>query len=208
MSLDRNYQEVLNLLFVSPGLHFTVLKTEKILQFWGKYSPRAWHVVKRIHDDSNEWISALRIWNNRESGNEASYNRPAWILVLFRVESISISLSGRLSATNFPRACHLQENANPISDYSHISIESSFYFSLSLSLTSVLKNQLHRYFYIWPYVTTDKEHKNKAQEEKTRKMHSWNTNNDDDALKKKKEKKKKLHSDWLVQGTQRGIRCG
>ncbi|KAF3427352.1 hypothetical protein E2986_12131 [Frieseomelitta varia] len=29
---------VINLLFVLPGLYFNILKTEKILQFWAKYS--------------------------------------------------------------------------------------------------------------------------------------------------------------------------
>ena len=36
ISLDRNYEEVLNLLFVLPGLYFNILKTEGILQFWDK----------------------------------------------------------------------------------------------------------------------------------------------------------------------------
>ena len=31
-------------LFVLPGLYLDVLKTEEILQFWAKYSRRAWHV--------------------------------------------------------------------------------------------------------------------------------------------------------------------
>ena len=36
--LDRNYYylKVINLLFVLPGLYSNILKTEKILQFWGK----------------------------------------------------------------------------------------------------------------------------------------------------------------------------
>ena len=36
ISLDRNYREVINLLFVLPGLYLNILKTEKILQFWDK----------------------------------------------------------------------------------------------------------------------------------------------------------------------------
>ena len=37
ISLNRNYQEVINLLFALPfGLYLNVLKTEKILQFWDK----------------------------------------------------------------------------------------------------------------------------------------------------------------------------
>ena len=103
-----------------------------------------------------------------------------------------------MSATNFPRACHLWANANPISDYSlDISIESRFLsFSLSLSFplhpcsvswkTSYIVTSIYR----WSYVTTDKEDENKVQEEKTRKVYSWNTNNDDDALKKKERGKK------------------
>ena len=35
ISLDTNYQKVINLLFVLPGLYFSILKTEKILQFFG-----------------------------------------------------------------------------------------------------------------------------------------------------------------------------
>ena len=34
LELARNYWEVINLLFVLPGLYLNVLKTEKILQFW------------------------------------------------------------------------------------------------------------------------------------------------------------------------------
>ena len=52
ISLDRNYQEVMNLLFVSPGLYLNIyliyLNTysEEILQFWEtKYCRRAWHVI-------------------------------------------------------------------------------------------------------------------------------------------------------------------
>ena len=41
----RNYWEVINLLFILPGLYLNILKTEKILQFWAKYSRRAWHVI-------------------------------------------------------------------------------------------------------------------------------------------------------------------
>ena len=33
ISLDRNYRDAINLLFVSPGLYLNVLKAEKILQF-------------------------------------------------------------------------------------------------------------------------------------------------------------------------------
>ena len=36
ISLDRNYREAINLLFVLPGLCLNILKTEKILQFWDK----------------------------------------------------------------------------------------------------------------------------------------------------------------------------
>ena len=36
MSLDRNYWEVINLLFVLPGLYLNILKTEKTLQFSNK----------------------------------------------------------------------------------------------------------------------------------------------------------------------------
>ena len=36
ISLDRNYCDVINLLFVLPGLYLNILKTEKILQFWDK----------------------------------------------------------------------------------------------------------------------------------------------------------------------------
>ena len=36
ISLDRNYCEVTNLLFVSPELYLNILKTEKILQCWDK----------------------------------------------------------------------------------------------------------------------------------------------------------------------------
>ena len=37
MSLNRNYSEIINLLFVLPfGLYLNILKTEEILQFWGK----------------------------------------------------------------------------------------------------------------------------------------------------------------------------
>ena len=35
-SLDRNYQEVINLSFVLPRLHLNILKTEEILLLWGK----------------------------------------------------------------------------------------------------------------------------------------------------------------------------
>ena len=37
ISLNRNYEEVINLLFaLSFGLYLNILKTEKILQFWDK----------------------------------------------------------------------------------------------------------------------------------------------------------------------------
>ena len=37
ISLYRNYQEVINLLFVLPfGLYLNIFRTEEILQFWGK----------------------------------------------------------------------------------------------------------------------------------------------------------------------------
>ena len=36
ISLDRNYWEVINLLFVLPELYLSILKTEKILQFLGQ----------------------------------------------------------------------------------------------------------------------------------------------------------------------------
>ena len=36
ISLDRNYQGVINLLFVLPGLYLNILKTEKILQLADK----------------------------------------------------------------------------------------------------------------------------------------------------------------------------
>ena len=47
ISLDRNYWQVINLLFVFPILFYSnILKTEKILQFRNKKnSRRAWHVV-------------------------------------------------------------------------------------------------------------------------------------------------------------------
>ena len=41
ISLDRNYREVINLLFVLPGLYLNILMIEKILQFWDK----TWHVI-------------------------------------------------------------------------------------------------------------------------------------------------------------------
>ena len=31
--LDRNYQQVINLSFISSGLHINILETEKMLQF-------------------------------------------------------------------------------------------------------------------------------------------------------------------------------
>ena len=34
--LDRNYREVINLLFVLPVLYLDILKTEEILQFLGQ----------------------------------------------------------------------------------------------------------------------------------------------------------------------------
>ena len=37
-TIDRNYREVTDLLFVLPGLHLNILKTEEILQFWDKKS--------------------------------------------------------------------------------------------------------------------------------------------------------------------------
>ena len=36
-SLDRNYREVINLLFILPGLCSNILGTEKLLQFWEQY---------------------------------------------------------------------------------------------------------------------------------------------------------------------------
>ena len=36
ISLNRNDQEVINLLFVLSGLYSDILKTENILQFWAK----------------------------------------------------------------------------------------------------------------------------------------------------------------------------
>ena len=47
ISLNRNYQEVINLLFGFPfALYLNILKTRKILQFWDKkFSRRAWHVI-------------------------------------------------------------------------------------------------------------------------------------------------------------------
>ena len=36
ISLDRNYSGLTNLLFALPGLYLTILKTEKMLQFWGR----------------------------------------------------------------------------------------------------------------------------------------------------------------------------
>ena len=47
VSLDRNYWNVINLLFVLPTLFYlNILKTEEIWQFWGqKNSRRAWHVI-------------------------------------------------------------------------------------------------------------------------------------------------------------------
>ena len=35
----------MNLSFVLPGLHFNILETEEMLQFGGKNSRRAWHVI-------------------------------------------------------------------------------------------------------------------------------------------------------------------
>ena len=47
ISLDRNYQVVINLSFVLPGLHLNILKTEKMVAIWGtKSSRRAWQEVK------------------------------------------------------------------------------------------------------------------------------------------------------------------
>ena len=46
ISLDRNYREVINLLFVLSELYLNILKTEEILQFWDKKKTRcAWHVI-------------------------------------------------------------------------------------------------------------------------------------------------------------------
>ena len=41
ISLGRNYQEAINLSFVSPRLHLNILNTEKMLQFGAKNSRRA-----------------------------------------------------------------------------------------------------------------------------------------------------------------------
>ena len=54
ISLDRNYWEVINLLFVLPGLYLNILETEKILQFWDN-SRRWWHVIKLGAWPKNDW---------------------------------------------------------------------------------------------------------------------------------------------------------
>ena len=40
ISLDRNYRQVMNLLFVLPELYLNILETEEMLQFWDKISRR------------------------------------------------------------------------------------------------------------------------------------------------------------------------
>ena len=47
VSLDRNYRDVINLLFVLPGLYLNILKIERMLQFWDeKFSTCVAHAVK------------------------------------------------------------------------------------------------------------------------------------------------------------------
>ena len=56
ISLDGNYQEVISLSFVLPGLRSNIRETEKMLQFGTKNSQRAWHVIPAQEiDDNSRW---------------------------------------------------------------------------------------------------------------------------------------------------------
>ena len=65
ISLDGNYWEVINLLFVLPGLYLYTLKTEEILQFW-RLTTCAGNWLRTITSDRTVYDnSSLSFWTRR-----------------------------------------------------------------------------------------------------------------------------------------------
>ena len=58
-SLDRNYWDVINLLFISPGLYLNTLKTERILQFWDEKILDVRGTSFQVQDVKNQLIEIL-----------------------------------------------------------------------------------------------------------------------------------------------------
>ena len=82
MSLDRNYQEVINLPFVSPGLHSDILKTEKMLHFGTKTMK-----VPAVGEEAGVSKFDYSRYSPVSKYTEFSAEKAPWLLLAFKTLS-------------------------------------------------------------------------------------------------------------------------